>query len=189
MVQGDVVDELHDDDGLTDSGAAEETDLAALAVRFEKIDDFDAGFEDFGLGVLIFEARRRPMNGIGLCRLDGAHLVDWLAQHVDQSPQCLTADRHRDRRPCILYSHSPRETVGRGHRDAADTVFTKVQRDFKGDADSRRTGGLILFLIHFEGVVNIRQLSWRILHIYHRSDDLNDFSYAHNAPSLASSEF
>ena len=185
MVQGDVVDELHDDDGLADSGAAEEADLAALAVRLEKIDDLDAGFEDFGLGVLIFEARRRPVNGIGLCRLDGAHLVDWFAQHVDQSPQCLAADRHRNRRPCILHIHPPRETVGRGHRDAADAVFTKMQRDFKGDADSRRAGGLILFLSHFEGVVNVRQLSGRKLHVYHRSDDLNDFSYAHNAPSLA----
>ena len=57
VVQGDIVDELHDDDGLADSGAAEEADLAALAVGFEKIDDFDAGFEDFGLGVLIFELR------------------------------------------------------------------------------------------------------------------------------------
>ena len=54
MVQGDVIDELHDDDGLTDSGTAEESDLTALAVGLEKIDDFDAGFEDFGFGVLIF---------------------------------------------------------------------------------------------------------------------------------------
>ena len=54
VVQGDVIDELHDDDGLTDSGTAEESDLTALAVGLEKIDDFDAGFEDFGFGVLIF---------------------------------------------------------------------------------------------------------------------------------------
>jgi len=68
-----------------------------------------------------------------------------------------------------MHIHPPRETVGRGHRDAADAVFTKVQRDFKGDADSRRAGGLILFLNHFEGVVNVGQLSGGKLHIYHWS--------------------
>ena len=83
-----------------------------------------------------------------------------------------------------MHSHPSRETVGRGHRDAADAVFTEVQRDFKGDADSRRAGGLILFLNDFEGVVNVGQLSGGKLHIYHRSDDLNHFSYAHLSPSL-----
>ncbi len=139
-------------------------------------------------GVLIFEPRRRPVNGIGLFRLDRAHLVDRFAQHVDQPSECLAADRHGDRRPRILHIHPARETVGRGHRDAADAVFTKVQRDFKGDADGRRAGGLILFLNHFEGVVNVRQLSGRKLHVHHRSDDLNDFSCAHTL-LLPSSEF
>jgi len=37
--------------------------LPPLLYGSEKIDDLDAGFEDFGLGVLIFEARRRPVNG------------------------------------------------------------------------------------------------------------------------------
>jgi hypothetical protein len=82
-----------------------------------------------------------------------------------------------------MHIHPPRETVGRGHRDAADAVFTKVQRNFKGDANSRRAGGLIRFLIHFDGIVNVRQLSGRKLHVYHWSDDLNDFSYAHLLPS------
>ena len=48
MVQGDIVDELHDDDGLADAGAAEETDFPTLTVRFEQIHDLDAGFEDLG---------------------------------------------------------------------------------------------------------------------------------------------
>jgi hypothetical protein len=42
VFHGDVVDELHDDDGLADAGAAEQADLAALQVRLEQVDDLDA---------------------------------------------------------------------------------------------------------------------------------------------------
>jgi hypothetical protein len=52
---GDVVDELHDEHGLADAGAAEEADLAALAVRGEEVDDLDAGLEDLDLGRLLDE--------------------------------------------------------------------------------------------------------------------------------------
>ena len=43
VLLGDVVDELHDEDGLADSGAAEEADLAPLAVGGQEVDDLDAG--------------------------------------------------------------------------------------------------------------------------------------------------
>ena len=55
---GDVVDELHDEHGLADAGAAEEADFAALAVRGEQVDDLDAGLEDFDVRALIDEERR-----------------------------------------------------------------------------------------------------------------------------------
>ena len=53
---GDVVDQLHDDDGLADARAAERADLAALGEGTDQIDDLDAGLEHFGLGVLVDEA-------------------------------------------------------------------------------------------------------------------------------------
>ena len=52
---GDVVDELQDEHGLADAGAAEEADLAALAVGGEQVDDLDAGLEDLDLGGLVDE--------------------------------------------------------------------------------------------------------------------------------------
>jgi len=42
----DVVDELHDDHGLADAGAAERTDLASLQERTDEIDDLDSGRQD-----------------------------------------------------------------------------------------------------------------------------------------------
>src|SRR5262249_44560965 len=54
MLGGDVVDQLLDDDGLADAGAAEEADLAALQERLDEVDDLDAGLEHlFGGGLLV----------------------------------------------------------------------------------------------------------------------------------------
>ena len=60
MRLGDVVDQLHDQHGLADASPAEQTDLAALGVRREQVDDFDAGNKDLRFGGLI---------GVGRCVL------------------------------------------------------------------------------------------------------------------------
>ena len=62
MRLGDVVDQLHDQHGLADAGAAEQADLAALGVGREQIDDLDAGDQDLGLGRLVDIGRRRRMD-------------------------------------------------------------------------------------------------------------------------------
>ena len=53
MVGRDVVDQLHDDDGLAHAGAAEEAHLPALGVRLEQVHDLDAGLQHLGLCLLI----------------------------------------------------------------------------------------------------------------------------------------
>ena len=67
---GDVVDQLHDQHGLADAGAAEQADLAALGVRREQVDDLDAGDEDLRFGRLVGIGRRRLVDGAaaGRCR-------------------------------------------------------------------------------------------------------------------------
>ena len=59
----DVVDELHDEHGLADAGAAEQADLAAAGVRGEQVDDLDAGDEDLRFGRLLGIGRRRLVDG------------------------------------------------------------------------------------------------------------------------------
>ena len=75
VLHGDVVDQFHDDDGLADARAAEQADLAAAEIGFEKIDDFDAGLEHFEARRLIFKRRRLAVNRITLLGVDRAHLV------------------------------------------------------------------------------------------------------------------
>lgn len=63
LLHRDVVDELHDDDGLADAGAAEGADLAALHEGTDQVDDLDAGAEEFGGGGLLGEGRGRRWIG------------------------------------------------------------------------------------------------------------------------------
>ena len=67
MLHGDVVDQLLNDDGLADAGAAEEADLAALQEWLDEVDDLDAGLEHLFAGGLLFEARE-PGDGWACAR-------------------------------------------------------------------------------------------------------------------------
>ena len=62
VILGDVVDQLHDDDGLADAGAAEQSDLAALQERLNQIDDFHAGLEHLGARRLFVERWSQAMD-------------------------------------------------------------------------------------------------------------------------------
>ena len=59
---GDVVDQLLNQHGLADAGAAEQADLAALGVRRQQVNDLDAGDENFSLGGLVGIGRRFLMD-------------------------------------------------------------------------------------------------------------------------------
>ena len=110
---GDVVDELHDQHGLADAGAAEQADLAALGVGSQQVDDLDAGDEDLRFRRLIGEGRRRRVNRPPVARLDGTRLVHRLADDVDDAPQRLVADRHGDGSAGVAHLLAAHEALGR----------------------------------------------------------------------------
>ena len=120
----DVVDELHDDDGLADAGAAEQTDLAALQIGFEQIDDLDSGLEHPQLGRLVFERGRMPMDRPTLLRLDRpVREVHRFAQDVEHSAKRLGTNRHRNGCAGVDDVHPSRHAVGRLHRDRPHAVL------------------------------------------------------------------
>ena len=131
MRLGDVVDQLHDDDGFADAGAAEQPDLAALGIGRQQIDDLDAGDQDLGLGRLVDEFRRRPVDRRAAVGHDRAALVDRLADDVEDAPQGLGTDRHRDRLAGIDHLGAAHQPVGRVHRDRAHGVLAEMLRHFE----------------------------------------------------------
>jgi hypothetical protein len=135
VLHGEVVDELLDDDGFADAGAAEEADLAAAEVRLDEIDDLDAGLEHFEAGGLLFEGRRGAVNGELFLGVDGAHFVHRLADDVEHAAQRFRAHRHHYRMAQADGFHAAHQAFGGLEGDGADASFADVLLDFANDID------------------------------------------------------
>ena len=128
MLERDVVDQLHDDDGLADAGAAEEADLAAREVRLEQVDDLDAGLEHLELGRLIARASA-PAGESASAR---SHSTGRSGKStgspstLSTRPSVAAPDRHRNRRARVGAVHAALQAVGRLHRDRADAALAEV---------------------------------------------------------------
>ena len=126
VLLGDVVDQLHDDDGLADARAAEQADLAAAQVGLEQVDDLDAGLEHFQARGLVFERRRRAVNGIVQLGVHRAHFVHRLADHVEHAAQRFRAHRHLHRMAQADGLHAAHQAFGGLQRDGAHAAFADV---------------------------------------------------------------
>ena len=136
VLHGDVVDQLHDDDGLADAGAAEQADLAALQIRLEQVDDLDAGLEHLAARWTALRASARADESASAPSIaPGGREVDRLAEHVQHAAERLRTDGHRDRRAGVDRRHAARHAVGRLHRDGAHAVLAEMLLDLGDDVD------------------------------------------------------
>src|SRR5581483_1028791 len=74
VLRRDVADELLDDDRFAYASAAERADLATAQDGRDQVNDLDARLEDAGLGLLVFQRRRRAVNRVRLLGVDRALL-------------------------------------------------------------------------------------------------------------------
>jgi len=162
VLLGDVVDELHDEDGLADAGAAEEADLAALGIGGQKINDLDAGFEKLRNAGLFLIARGGSVDGHGR-GLDGAEVVDGIPEHVDDAAQHLLAHGDADARAGVCDGHAAAEAVGGVECDTAHLAGPGVAADLHVHA---RLG--------HEQIVQPEALLLRVGDGQHRAADLCD---------------
>ena len=141
MLRRDVVDELLDEHRLADARAAEEADLAALCVGFQKIDDLDARFEQLHGGRLLFEGGRAAVDGPMLFRLDGLSAVDGLAEDVEHPAERPLAHGHFDGAAFGNDFHAAGEPFAAAQHDAADGVPFDVPRRLHDELPSARSDG------------------------------------------------
>src|SRR6185436_19356767 len=164
---GDVVDELLDDHGLADAGATEQTDLAALGVGREQVNDFDPGNKDLRFRRLLGIERRRLVDRTALLIRHRAGLVDRIAHHVHDAAERTVADRHRDR------------LTGVGDRLAAHQAFAGIHGDRAYGRFAEMLGDLehqaLALVLRFQRVENRGQVSFE-LHVDDGADDLGDVS-------------
>ena len=122
----DVVDQLHDQDGLAYTCAAEQTDLTALCVRADQVDDLDAGLEDLRSGDLVFKGRCGTMDRPALLCVRCGLIVYRVAQKVEYSSQAFLADRNRNGTFRVDGIDTADQSVGGAHGDASDNVITNL---------------------------------------------------------------
>ena len=123
VLHGDIANQLHDNDRLADSRAAEQAGLAALGVRLEQIDDLDAGLQHFGAGSLFLQGRRLTVDGVALLYRHLAHAVHRFAHDVENAPEHFPAHRHRNRLPGVLRLGAAHQAIGglHGYRTYVDS--------------------------------------------------------------------
>ena len=154
MSLGDVVDELLDEHSLADTGTTEETNLATTGVGGKKVDDLDTGLQDLSSRRLLHECRRVGVDGGHLDTLDGASLVNGLANNVHDTAEGCGADRDLDGGTRVDDLLATDETLGTVHSNGTDRVLTEVSGDLEDetttvevlDLESVENGGKVLSL-------------------------------------------
>ena len=140
VIFGDVIDQLHDDDGLANARAAEEANLAALQKGLDEVDDLDAGLEHFFLGRLLIEGRSAAVDRHTLLFADGAKLVHRLTDDVEHAAERFAADGRSNLGAEIFRVHATHHAVGGGHGDGADTALAEVLLHFEDHVNRRGHG-------------------------------------------------
>ncbi len=137
VVHGNVVDELHDNHSLSDSGSSEEADLSSLGVGGEEVHNLDASDEDLlGLALLneggsgAVEGGELLLPGLG----DGTLLVDGLANDVEDAAERVGTDGDLDGGASVHALLAAHESLGGLHGNSPDRVLSKVLGNLKDHA-------------------------------------------------------
>src|SRR6266481_6392023 len=176
VLHRDVVNQLHDENGLADARTAEEADLAAFQIRLDQIDDFDSCLEHFESGGLIFERWRWAMNRVVSIAHDRAELIDGLAENIHDAAECRAPHWNLDPFSEIVRFHAANHALDRLHRDGADAAFPEVLlhlcRHIKG------LRHVVAFAGTAHGVINRREVPRFKLNVHDGADDLYDVPHA-----------
>ena len=177
MLGGNVVDQLHDDDGLAHTGAAEQADLTATQIRLQQIDDLDAGLEHLQAGILLLKGGSMTMNWVRRCKLNRALLVDRIADDVHDTAQRPAANGNRNRSAGVYGLHAADKAVGRLHGNRANAALAQVLLNFRHDVDGCRD--FKPFAGNPDCGVNRRQILLVKGHVHNRANHLNYFANIH----------
>ena len=161
-----IVDELHDKNGLADAGTAEKSYLTALEVRRDKVNYLDARFEYLVGSSLLLVGRRLSVDFPALLCFGGWHIINGLSEKVEYSSESLFTYGNGDRLSRIDSLCASYKSVGRTHSYAANDIVADMLCDFDNEALS--------VIVDLNGVLQVRQRVRRKADIKYRADDLND---------------
>ena len=112
-----------DGNRLADTRAAEQADFAAFGIGAQKVNHFDAGFQNLDVRRLVFQSWCRPVNGVALFGVNRPTLVNRVAQKIENASECRIANGNGDRLSGVVDIHAAHEAVGGRHRNTADDII------------------------------------------------------------------
>lgn len=112
VYQWDTHNQLLNEDGLTDTGTTEETDLTTTGVGGNQVDDLDPSDQDLSLSGLSGEWWGVSVDGGVLDSLDGATLVNGVTSDVHDTAKGARADRDLDRSAGVESGGTTSQTLG-----------------------------------------------------------------------------
>ena len=171
MLLRNVVDQFHDHNGFAYAGAAEHTDLTALSVGADQVDNLNACFQDFGGCGQFLKRGGRTMDIPAFLCLNLRTVIHHVSEDVEDSAQCFAADRNGNALSGISHGHTALQTVCGAHCDAADRIVSDMLRNLNRQRMIADRQG--------QGVIDGRQRSFRKMNVYHRSHDLRYDSRVH----------
>ena len=103
---GDIIDQFHDDDGLSNTGTPEGADFTTLGERANQVDHLDAGLENLGFGRLVDQLGRLAVDWTAFVGSDGAFFVHRVASNVEDTTENSFTDRDGDGRTRAHHFHA-----------------------------------------------------------------------------------
>mmetsp|Transcript_32120 Transcript_32120/g.39833 ORF Transcript_32120/g.39833 Transcript_32120/m.39833 type:complete len:335 (-) Transcript_32120:156-1160(-) len=174
---GDVVDKLHDQDSLTDTGTTEETNLTTSGVRAKEVDNLNTRNEQLLTRALLLEGWGISVDRQVLLGTDGTALVDGLTNDIDNSAESLGANRHLNGATSVLHGLATDETLRGVEGNRTHVVATQVLGDFEDET--------VLGALDLKGVENRRKLTLE-LHIDDGANNLGNLARGSAKCALAS---
>merc|ERR1712137_12305 len=166
---GDVVNQLLNEDSLSDTSTSEETNLSTTSVRSQQVDNLDTGDEDLGGGGLLGELRGVGVDGGVLGSLDGTTLVNGVTSDVHDTTKGTVTNGDLDGSTGVGGLGTSDETLGTVHGNASDDVLTQMLSDFENQ--------LLVTVLSGNSVENGRELLGVELDIHNSANDLVNLSF------------
>ena len=171
MLGGNIVNEFHHVYRFTDTGAAEQSDLAAFGKGADQVDYLDTGFKQFRRRAQVRKLGRLPVDTPLFIGIDCAALIDWLAQYVHDASQGLLTHRDGDRRAGIVHLKTPLQPVRGTQGNRSHHPVAQLLLYFES--------GFHTFGIHLQRVIDLRNGVTGKFHVNYRADDLYNVSSTH----------
>ena len=169
MGSGDVVNQLLNQNGFAYAGAAEQADFTTLCVGADQVDNLNAGFQNFGSGLLLLVGGSGAVDGPDLLRLNRGLVINGLTQQIEYTSQTFLTHGNRDGSAGIGGLGASLQTVSGGHGDAANQIVANVLSNLSHN-------GLVA-IGDFDGAEQLGKLIVAKSNIKNRAHYLNHSSY------------